>query len=923
MANNGLHNCGWASLVWGLLICLLSSGTLYAQSSNWKKAQRLLSDYSDYEGAIELYKKDLDKKPSVESSLGMANCYRDLNNPAEAELWYRKALEFANCDPVAHLYLAEMLLNRGEYDEARDHLLEYKATPHASPYAVQKLLAICDTGYYWTQEAIPGTLKNEASLNSPRDDWGPAPYRDGIIFNTKHTVDMPSPYELDDRHFLRTTTAKFDTENGGFTDIKAFGRPINGNFHAGPATFFKDDSYIVFVRTIANPDLPRGGRIMAKNNPGIFMSERMRDGSFGDIIAFPYNDIIQYGTGAPYLSANDHVLYFASNCPGGYGGYDIYYSVRRPDFTWGDPVNCGPAINTSGDELFPVVGSDGNFYFSANGRPGMGGLDIFVTKGSQNSWQTPVNMGYPINSGADDYYPMILSGDKILFSSNRAGGLGGSDIYSFTYDRTQAPAYRTERATLVAEQAEAESLSAEETGLDAAVEEEPDPQVPVYDEPYPTINTSKPSQAFVPSATPAVDQSNTPGIEAQSKQKADPKLKRDKQEVKLSELSVAYEEPAVEDDQEDIGMEEVSATSAEQGEEDAKEDAAEEAEEQKLLDDDQRKAGEHKVVEEQRKLDEQHRAEEQKKAEREAQREEKVQPATVTVATPTPAPVAVQQPQTVEEQGWLALNIETVDKHTRTALANTQLRMVDDGTGKSVRFRTDARGTLVIEIMVGVPYTLSASRPSYGNAAISFTITSASKKIIARLGLEPLYLNRDIRIPNLYYDVDSWAVKATAEEELDKLVAILNSNPRLQVDIKSYANDKVKATDNVELSHRRARAIYNYLAYKGVEEDRITAKGYGTYTPADGAEQRYRVTYRLYSEGSTSASVAKKSTSSSAAKKAITTSRPSSTATTKKVTTPAPVKSTAPTATQKKRKEFTGKDDPEKNAPAEFSVQGR
>jgi outer membrane protein OmpA-like peptidoglycan-associated protein len=119
--------------------------------------------------------------------------------------------------------------------------------------------------------------------------------------------------------------------------------------------------------------------------------------------------------------------------PGGQGGKDIWmttYSKRSR--SWGDPVNLGTTINTEDDEMFPFIHEDGTLYFSSNGHTGLGGLDIFYTKGEATDWSDPINMKTPINSGADDF-SVILEKDKEsgYFSSNREGGRGQDDIYRF------------------------------------------------------------------------------------------------------------------------------------------------------------------------------------------------------------------------------------------------------------------------------------------------------------------------------------------------------------------------------------------------------------------------------------------------------------------------------------------------------------
>jgi len=118
---------------------------------------------------------------------------------------------------------------------------------------------------------------------------------------------------------------------------------------------------------------------------------------------------------------------------GGHGGTDIWYSELQTDGSWGEPKNAGAAINTEGDEMFPHIATDGTLYYSTNGLPGMGGLDIFSAKGIRNQWSEVKNMGYPINSANDDF-SFVIYGQEVsgYLSSNRKGGIGDDDIYSFS-----------------------------------------------------------------------------------------------------------------------------------------------------------------------------------------------------------------------------------------------------------------------------------------------------------------------------------------------------------------------------------------------------------------------------------------------------------------------------------------------------------
>src|SRR5690606_32665447 len=168
--------------------------------------------------------------------------------------------------------------------------------------------------------------------------------------------------------------------------------------------------------------------IHTKNSDGTWSAE-----------PFAHNNVREYSLGHAALGGDGNTLYYASDMPGGHGGKDIWYSESQADGSWGAPVNAGGTINSAGNELFPNAGPDGTLYYSSDGFAGMGGLDVFRAAGSKQQWTAPRNLGYPVNSSGDDFaYILAQQGEEGLagyLSSNRKGGKGGDDIYSFTFEK--------------------------------------------------------------------------------------------------------------------------------------------------------------------------------------------------------------------------------------------------------------------------------------------------------------------------------------------------------------------------------------------------------------------------------------------------------------------------------------------------------
>ena len=168
-----------------------------------------------------------------------------------------------------------------------------------------------------------------------------------------------------------------------------------------------------------------GCKIFFTKKQGNFWTESQHIPIFGDTVVVSH----------PCLSQDGSKLFFtATNAPGGFGEKDIWFMNKGQGDGWEDPINLGSMVNTQYDECFPQIHSDGvTLFFSSNGHPGIGSLDIFFAKGSGTEWSTPENLKFPINSGADDFsFVSNTRGDKGFFISNRPGGRGFDDIYQWT-----------------------------------------------------------------------------------------------------------------------------------------------------------------------------------------------------------------------------------------------------------------------------------------------------------------------------------------------------------------------------------------------------------------------------------------------------------------------------------------------------------
>ena len=219
-----------------------------------------------------------------------------------------------------------------------------------------------------------------------------------------------------------------------------FSKKINSKYHEGPSVFYDGGKKIIFTRSVPPAGSSLWSKIKGEEVMRLKLFTAVQKGKdWGEIQALPFNSDA-FSCGHPAISEDGRTLFFVSDMPGGFGGTDIYYVLFK-EGRWGVPVNAGPKINTAGDELFPFLDREGHLYFSSDGLPGLGSLDLFVTRINPltHAVVAPVrNLGAPLNSPYDDF-GILTDSERTsgYFSSNRKRGGNDDDIYRFT--RTGPP----------------------------------------------------------------------------------------------------------------------------------------------------------------------------------------------------------------------------------------------------------------------------------------------------------------------------------------------------------------------------------------------------------------------------------------------------------------------------------------------------
>ncbi len=267
-------------------------------------------------------------------------------------------------------------------------------------------------------------IMNLAQINSEKDDYAPTFYRDGIVYPSSRRkqgpIDRTTGDTFHDLYFapIESKGIKAKPSNFSFN--------INSQWHESASSFEASQRTIYFTRT-ANRGRQNKGKEMWFTR--IFEAS-MGDNDWENIREMSFNNG-DFNYMHPSVSPAGDRLFFASDMAGGFGETDIFMVERLKDNTWSRPINLGNSINTSGKEAFPFIHDSGVLFFASTGHPGYGGYDIFMINLADPD-ERVINLGSPFNSGEDDF-SLILDayGEKGYFTSNRSGGMGKDDIYSF------------------------------------------------------------------------------------------------------------------------------------------------------------------------------------------------------------------------------------------------------------------------------------------------------------------------------------------------------------------------------------------------------------------------------------------------------------------------------------------------------------
>ena len=419
-------------------VALLSSTSLlFAQpEKELEKANEMYKNFS-YVDAIKIYEKIAQKgfvNQEMLESLGNAYYYNA--EYKKALPWYEQLFQEGKykVKPEYYYRYAQTLKSVGDYTEADKMMAKFVELTNAND--TRAALFEENKDYQTVIKNNSGRFQlNNASINTENSEYGTALYGDKIVFagatdarKAKRGVSQWTGESFYDLY----EAEHFDQKLGS---RKPFSSSVNTQFNESTPVFTKDGNTMYFTRNnYVNRKLGTDieNTILLK----ILRATKDKNGNWGDIVEVPFNSD-QYNVAHPALSSDEKYLYFASDMPGTFGSSDIFRVEILGDNQYGTPENLGNIINTAGRESFPYISKENVLYYSSDGIPGLGGLDIFAAKfNADGSTSKPVNIGMPGNSADDDFCFVFNSDSKIGFlTSNRPGGKGKDDIYSFHEDK--------------------------------------------------------------------------------------------------------------------------------------------------------------------------------------------------------------------------------------------------------------------------------------------------------------------------------------------------------------------------------------------------------------------------------------------------------------------------------------------------------
>ncbi|MGD0710867.1 MAG: OmpA family protein [Bacteroidales bacterium] len=431
------------------LLILFSFYSSCRAQNNYKyttKSKKAINSYEEATRQFDIYNdkealKDLDEAIKaddkfIEAYMLKGDIYANKKKYELSIENYKKAIQL---DPYFfsnnYLNVALMELLAGKYQDAKNDLEIYdnlKNVNIINKKRAEYLLKTCNFCIDAMNHPVPFNPVNMGdSINTNLSEYQPAITADEQTLVFTRLIPRGPEYENTGNPSQEDFYISHKDNDSTWSKAVSLGPPMNTPGNEGAQCFSPDGKYLYFTAC----DRPDG-----IGSCDLYYSKKV-----GDHWGVPLNmgTIVNSSNwdSQPSISSDGKTLYFSSNRPGGKGGMDIWKTIKNDKGEWTTPVNLGDSINTDKNEMAPFIHPDNQtLYFASTGWPGMGGYDIFYSRrDTAGNWRKPVNIGYPINTAADESYLIVNSkGDLAYFASDRPGGKGGMDIYTFPlYDKAR------------------------------------------------------------------------------------------------------------------------------------------------------------------------------------------------------------------------------------------------------------------------------------------------------------------------------------------------------------------------------------------------------------------------------------------------------------------------------------------------------
>ena len=680
------------------LLALVISFVCFSASAQLTLRTRADKAFEDlaYTKAIELYLEVVEKgNPEAAVLKNLAEAYRQLADMKNAEVWYSQVVTLRSRTPEEIFWYAHSLKAAGKYGEANNWMRLFNELKPEDRRGVMHVTA----GDYVSRlnPIAPSYSVSNLTINGEGDDFGAALMGESVVFvsDGESNPAVKRSSGLNGKSYMDLYISD-RIAGGGLSTPQFFSKAVNSRLNEGPLSFTKDELQIYFTRNDPEP-----GRKGGTNNLKIYRAT-LAGTDFVNVEDMPFCSN-EFNVAHPSLSYEGDWLYFASDIPGGYGGYDIYRVSYDRGF-WGKPENLGPVVNTEGNESFPFIHRNGTLFFSSDGHVGLGGKDIFSVDVRRRTPQNVQNMKAPINSRWDDFsFIADSAGTAGFLSSNRDGGKGGDDIYAFVY----------------AEQSDIYLLK----GTVVDLNDFPIPGTVVY------VKDTKGNVL-------GKSQTDNDGFFTFN-------LNRFNEYV-LTTQSQSYEQAEM--------------------------------------------------------------------------------PVSVFPAG------SLRNIEVLAEKSNFSVKGVVKDESTSKEMGEAVLTLLNKNSGKSQSGITGLDGKFGFLLTGNTDYSLKIERVGYFAKTVEFTTVNRKSGSVVRLqdlALSPISLDQVIEIPNIYYDFGKASIRPGAAVELDRVVDLLQDNPNISIELGSHTDSRGSSDGNLALSQRRAESAVNYVISKGIDRNRVTARGYG------------------------------------------------------------------------------------------------